>query len=178
MARGGARKGAGRKKRDGAEKALKPHKAETIPFGRPSLYKPQYCKALVSDMAVGYSLSAFAGLIGVSRDTINEWAKVHPDFSEAVKQGKAKRLRHWEGAAIRVAEKGGSPGTSGMVSFGLKNMSEDGEWAERSELKVGGSADGSPLRIEKIVRVIVDPNDSFANPDGAEIPTALGPEAL
>lgn len=87
-------------------------------IGRPSLYKPEYCQAIVDyfdkdpyqkvNVVTGHSdgkpitktelkandlpfLAGFAKSIGVNRDTVNEWAKHHPDFSVALK--KAKELQ-------------------------------------------------------------------------------------
>lgn len=160
MARGGARVGAGRKKGDKKPKASKPVKIGTLPVGRPSTYDPSYCQQVVEVMAQGYSLTAFAGKIGCSRSTINLWIDAHHDFMEAVKRGKARRLYQWETSALRVAEKGGGPGTSTIIMFGLKNMG-DGEWAEKTETKLVG-ADGGPVQIQRIERVIVDPADTNA----------------
>jgi len=100
--------------------------------GRPTLYKPEYCEAVVDDMAQGFSLTAFAGLIGVDRTTIGEWMNVHPEFSRAVMRGKALQVRKWEADAQRIAMVGGGCGSATIVMFGLKNMGGD-EWREKQE---------------------------------------------
>jgi hypothetical protein len=61
-------------------------------FGRPTLYKPEYCDLVISVMGDGYDLSAFAGTISVSRNAVYEWMKAHADFRDAVEIGKARRL--------------------------------------------------------------------------------------
>ena len=43
------------------------------PFGRPTKYDPIYCDMVEEEMAKGFSLTAFAGIIGVARSIINEW---------------------------------------------------------------------------------------------------------
>jgi hypothetical protein len=53
-------------------------------MGRPSDYDHAYCEQVVSFCAQGYSLTAFAGEIGVCRDTISEWCRKHPEFSASV----------------------------------------------------------------------------------------------
>ena len=58
---------------------------EKRPIGRPSKYRPEYCEQLIDFMAEGYSFEAFAGKIRVNQDTLHEWVKRHPDFSEAKK---------------------------------------------------------------------------------------------
>jgi hypothetical protein len=120
-----------------ATKASKP-KAESNPVGRPSKYDPMYCDMVEADMAEGYSLTAFAGGIGVSRSTIGEWMAEHPEFSAAVSRSKAKRLRGWEKMGIDIAAKGtGGPGAATIVVFGLKNMGDD-EWRDKQEVEHTG----------------------------------------
>lgn len=65
-------------------------------MGRPTLYKPEYCKKVIDHMAKGLSFESFAGTIDTNRDTLYQWTKVHPDFSDAHKTGVDKSLLHWE----------------------------------------------------------------------------------
>ena len=103
--------------------------------GRPTKYEERFCQEAEIAMAEGYSLTAFAGIIGVARSTLNEWMEANPEFSEAVSRAKAKRLLHWEKAAMKVAEKGGGPGTATVIVFGLKNMGGD-EWTDTTKQDV------------------------------------------
>ncbi len=114
---------------------------ETRPVGRPSKYKETYCDLVIESMSEGKSLTAFAADIGVARDTITEWADVHPEFSAAVKRGKAKCAAWWEERGRIMAQNGGGPGQATAVIFGLKNMGRD-DWADRHEHT---GADGAPL---------------------------------
>ena len=66
------------------------------PEGRPSKYKPEYCSKLVEHMAQGLSFESFAAVIKVNRDTLNEWAKVHDEFSVAKKEALDANLLFWE----------------------------------------------------------------------------------
>lgn len=125
--------------------ALRPTKPEADastekrPVGRPTKYEPRFCGELIADMEAGFSVTAFAGKIGVSRSTLNEWAAEHPEFSEALNAGKAARLRFWEQTAINVAAKGtGGPGAATVITFGLKNMGGD-EWADKREIEHTGA---------------------------------------
>ena len=122
--------------------------------GRPTDYRPEYCDEVQAAMADGYSLTAFAGMIDVDRSTIGNWMDAHPEFFLAVSRGKAKRLLHWETSAMRVAERGGGPGTATIIVFGLKNMGGD-EWADKSEVKNTGDA-SNPV-VHKIEYVVTDP---------------------
>lgn len=109
------------------------------PGGRPSKYDPAYCQQLIDHMSEGASLLSFAAEIDVNRDTLHEWARVHPEFSEAVTRGKAKCAAWWEKVGRNLAMTG--EGNATMVVFGLKNMSA-GEWADRSNID-HTSSDGS-----------------------------------
>lgn len=60
--------------------------------GRPSSYKPEYCQMLIKHMEEGSSFWSFAGVVSVCFDTLSEWTKVHPEFSEAKRHGLAKLL--------------------------------------------------------------------------------------
>jgi hypothetical protein len=106
-----------------------------MPAGRPTKYDPAYCDQVLDDMAEGYSLTAFAGKIGVTRSTINEWREHYPDFSVACTRALALRLRFWEQTALSVAAKGtGGPGAATVITFGLKNMGGD-EWRDKQTIE-------------------------------------------
>lgn len=109
-------------------------KPKPRPVGRPTKYEPRFCEMLVEDMAKGFSLTAFAGLIGVSRSTLNEWIEQFPEFSEAASRGKALRLRDWENVALEMRRNGGGPGGATITVFGLKNMGGD-EWSDTTKLE-------------------------------------------
>jgi hypothetical protein len=76
-------------------------------------------------MGQGYSLTAFAGSIERSVETIYAWIDTHPDFSEAVTQAKAGRVYSLEGKMLG-AKNGGEAATS---IFALKNA-DPNEWRE------------------------------------------------
>jgi hypothetical protein len=107
------------------------------PIGRPSKYKPAYCNEVIDFMGQGYSIAAFAGYIGVARDTILEWMNVHPEFSLAIKVAKGKRTMKLEGD-LMLAESG--PLVTSRI-FALKNAAPE-EWREKREID-HTSSDGS-----------------------------------
>jgi terminase small subunit-like protein len=112
---------------------MAPFKQTTLPahyrgdqtFGRPSLYRPEYAELVIEDMAQGYSLTAFAGKIRVSVDTVYEWIKRHADFSEAVNRARPARTRAYETKLLGAA----SGAQAASAIFGLKNCCPD-EWKE------------------------------------------------
>lgn len=93
---------------------------EPKPFGRPTKYKPEYCAEIiryfnrepyqiegtgkneqgedVGGKRVANDLPFFSGFatkIGVCVDTLIEWTKVYPDFSEAYKKAKEMQEQIW-----------------------------------------------------------------------------------
>lgn len=54
--------------------------------GRPTKYKPEYCEMLVNHFAKGHFLEAFAYEIDVIPETLLEWRKRIPEFSDAYKR--------------------------------------------------------------------------------------------
>ena len=93
--------------------------------GRPSLYRPEYCKAVQEHMGKGRSLTAFAGEIKVSIDAVQDWIATHPEFSLAVKQAHTQRVNALE-ERLLSANNGGTAATS---IFALKNACP-AEWRE------------------------------------------------
>ena len=106
--------------------------------GRPSLYKPEYTTEVLKDMEEGYSLTAFAGKVGVNRMTINEWRKKHPEFEAAVATGMAKRLRLWEKKSMDYAFGDTDKGNSTVLVFGLRNAGAE-DWKDESTLRLTGA---------------------------------------
>jgi hypothetical protein len=89
--------------------------------GRPSKYDPKFIEEMHTFMADGYSFEAFAGHIGVCHDTLNEWAKVHPEFSVA-KNVAISASRKWWDQVGRAGMTGKIKGFNATVwVFSMKN---------------------------------------------------------
>lgn len=112
--------------------------------GRPSTYDPAYCERVVEFLKDGFSLAAFAGEIGVARSTVYEWAKEHPEFSDAVKTAQAGAVLAWE-KRLKAASTGGN-GNPTAIIFGLKNRAAD-EWRDVKATEISGP-DGGPMQVE------------------------------
>lgn len=65
-----------------------------------SKYKPEYCEKLIEHMESGYSYQSFAGVVRVNKDTLYEWEKTHPEFSEAKNIGVELGRIFWEKLGI------------------------------------------------------------------------------
>lgn len=89
--------------------------------GRPTKYRDEYPEMLVEHMKTGLSFESFAGVAGVSFDTVHLWAKTHKEFSDAKKLGMAENLYYMERIA-RQATLGGIPGFNNTLwIFTMKN---------------------------------------------------------
>lgn len=122
---------------------LPPHIAKAL-IGRPTGYKAEFCQQLLELAAEGYSLVGFAGVLGVSRRTINEWIDVHPDFSQACQRAASGRMWFWETKLIHVANTGGT-GSQGQVAiFGVVNAARTADdmranpWLHKAEIEHSG----------------------------------------
>jgi transposase-like protein len=56
--------------------------------GRPTLYKPEHASRARELCARGATTPDLAGRFGVARSTIGQWIATHPEFAEAVQQGR------------------------------------------------------------------------------------------
>lgn len=60
---------------------------DLLKAGRKSLYKEEYCVALINHMKQGGTTESFGIIPGVSIQTIYNWFDAHPEFLEAKKIG-------------------------------------------------------------------------------------------
>lgn len=58
--------------------------------GRPTKYCPEYALEAEKLCKLGATDKDMADFFNVNEDTINEWKKVHKEFSESLKKGKMK----------------------------------------------------------------------------------------
>ena len=64
--------------------------------GRPTKYTKEMPQKIYDYLAQGHSLTQFAVSIGVHKDTVYEWVKEHPEFSDAFARAKQASQAHWE----------------------------------------------------------------------------------
>ena len=65
--------------------------------GRPTKYEDWMCDAVIEYAEQGLCRYEIAAKLRVCRDTINEWAQKHPQFSAALKRAKECAVAHWAG---------------------------------------------------------------------------------
>lgn len=93
-------------------------------------------------MARGYSLTAFAGSIGVSRETIYQWRDDKKEFSDALTKARAARTLYWE-RRLEIA----GPDARAVI-FALRNSCAE-EWKNNPD-------EGSPVNVTVNNEVTVD----------------------
>lgn len=63
--------------------------------GRPKIpFNPAWCQMLITHMAEGFSFESFAGRIGISKQTLYNFAKTEPSFLDAKEIG-TEKCRLW-----------------------------------------------------------------------------------
>ena len=107
-------------------------------------YHTRYCDEVVAFMGRGYSLTAFAGEIGVCRETLDTWRRKRPAFDRAVKAGEAARTRALETALLDAS----SGAKVSANTFALKHASPE-VWGDKSAVEVE-----TPLKAELVVKFV------------------------
>lgn len=100
--------------------------------GRPSKYDPKYCEMLMEHMKDGLSFLSFAGVVGICFDTLYEWEKQHPEFSEAKKRGVAMSLV-WDEKLLNKGTLGQQRGYNAAAH--KWKMTNRYKWSDRSEVE-------------------------------------------
>lgn len=128
-----------------------------MPTGRPTNYRPELDEQIVAKMGEGLSLTAAAAELDVHRDTIYEWEKRWPSFSDAVKMGRAKRQAFLE---RRLFAATASPAVTSSI-FALKNANPD-DWRDRHEVEHSGNFTVVVNKPDAAVRevVLIDPDEA------------------
>jgi hypothetical protein len=113
-------------------------------MARPSEYKQEYCEQVIEYGKHGKSVAWMAAELGVHKDTLYEWEKVHPEFSDAFTRARLESQRWWEDA-----------GQNGMVAPGFNasiwsrsmaaRFPED--WRESKGVELTG-AKGGPVQVD------------------------------
>lgn len=88
--------------------------------GRPSKFKPKYCKIAKEFLAKGYSTKVLAGELEVNESTIYQWIKDYPIFSKHIDEGRALGEKYYIDLCKRMGE--GERGNFNSVAFLLKNI--------------------------------------------------------
>lgn len=117
------------------------------PVGRPTSYKPEYCKKIIDHMSNGSSILSFAKSIGTGRETLHGWAREFPEFSDALKLAKEYCELWWEEQGkMGLWEEQGER----KISVGLFRWCTAARfgWREKQEVEMDATLRSSPLKEE------------------------------
>jgi hypothetical protein len=67
-----------------------------MPAGRPTDYKPEYCDLVLQWGRDGKSKAWMAAELDVTRQTLENWEKAHPEFLDAITRAMLKSQQWWE----------------------------------------------------------------------------------
>ncbi len=121
-----------------------------MPAGRPSEYTPALGNELIELMATGLSLTAAAASLGFHRDTMYDWSQKHPEFSDALKLAKGKRVLKLETDLLDAPD---GPTVTSRI-FALENA-DPTEWRDRVQQEITGK-DGGPIEVAKTLADLDD----------------------
>jgi hypothetical protein len=106
---------------------------------QPAEYRPGRGFEIISIMSEGYSITAAAGKMGLHRDKIDEWAKQHPEFADAITRAKGARIFFLETKLLLASN---APSVKAAI-FALK-MACPQEWDGEQRVDLGSE---SPIEI-------------------------------
>lgn len=118
-------------------------------MGRPSQYDQSYCDMAIEAGRAGKSLTWLAAEIDVSRECIYEWARTHPDFSDALTRMRQLAQRWWEDAGQNGMEK---PGFNASIWSRSMAARFPDDWREVKGTELTGK-DGGPVQTATKVDV-------------------------
>lgn len=115
-------------------------------MGRPTDYEPAFCDAAVDAGKAGKSITWLASELDVNRDSLYEWAKVHPEFSDALTRMRQLAQRWWEDKGQDGLTMAGFNGSVWSRSMAAR-FPED--WREVKGSEISGPG-GKPVEVTRI----------------------------
>lgn len=119
------------------------------PIGRPTTYKPEYCKAIVDLAKTGAGMVEWALACDTDRPTLYYWAEQHPEFLTALSRAKMEEQKWWEteGRSGMRAEK-----FNALVWKTSMQARFRDDYTERKINEVSGP-DGGAIKTESVTRI-------------------------
>ena len=115
--------------------------------GAPTVYKIEYCQALMLHMGRGYSFQTFGAQIMVCINTLYDWCKAHPEFADAKLVGEQLSHYWWENQGKQGLNAGPATFHGQVWSITMKNRFG---YRDKQEVTHYGH-DGGPIEIAKTV---------------------------
>lgn len=123
--------------------AITPVESVPTTIYKSSKFNPKFCDMLVQHMSEGYSYTSFAGVVGVTRMTLNNWRNNHPDFREAFNIGMEKGRYFWEKLGMDLVT-GLSKGSARAWEINMFNRFRE-DWKLKTH---DTNNDGKPIEIK------------------------------
>lgn len=93
--------------------------------GRPTKYGPAMCETVLDLGAAGKSKAQIASQLGISRETLDIWARTHKEFSDSVKAAQELALAWWENKGQEHTFESGKGFNATAFIFQMKNRFRD-----------------------------------------------------
>lgn len=122
-------------------------------LGRPTKYRPEFCKIVIELGRLGKSKAQIAAdpRIDVSRVTLDEWTTGHPAFLYALSRARDLALAEWENKAeTGIASVGFNSGLWGRIMSA--RFPEDYREVKTNEVTGKGGAPFETLRTITIIK--------------------------
>lgn|GEM_PF-2332992 len=114
--------------------------------GPKTKYRAEMCDEVIEYFKQGMSLTEVAVKIGVTRETVYQWIKSKPEFSEAMTIGRELSQAWWEGKGRTNLENKEFNHVCWFMN--MKNRFHK-DWKDKHEIGHSGP-DGKPLTINPI----------------------------
>ena len=115
--------------------------------GRPTLYRREMGDRLVDAMAGGLTAEAAAARIGISARSLFYWQQQHPEFLQAIQEGRQRSQLWWEERALAMAN--GESGNTQIVMLGLRNRSRAASGWNNETVKLEHTGpEGGPVEVK------------------------------
>ena len=125
------------------------------PGGRPTLYRREMCDRLVEAMAGGLTAEAAAARIGISARSLFYWQQQHPEFLQAIQEGRQRSQLWWEERALAMAN--GESGNTQIVVLGLRNRSRAATGWNNDTVKLEHlGPEGGPIQVEPTHKIDIE----------------------
>jgi hypothetical protein len=122
---------------------------ENLEIGRPTKKTEQRTEALLQSLRAGASRQRAAALAGIHRDTLYEWMKQDPAFSDAIEKAEGDAEVRNVAIIQRAAD------TTWQAAAWWLERKHKAEWSSRIEQT---GADGAPVKV--IVEYADKPTDA------------------
>ena len=140
------------------------------PGGRPTLYRREMCNRLVEAMGKGLTAEAAAARIGISARSLFYWQQQHPEFLQAIQEGRQRSQLWWEERALAMAS--GEAGNTQIVMLGLRNRSRAATGWNNDTVKLEHTGpEGGPVEVKAEHKIDIE---SLSHEQRDQLPPVSG----